>query len=120
VGCGVTVLLPRLVGLSRARAMLLLGERVRGTDAVSIGLATRCFTASVFERDVLEFAEEVAARAPVPLRLAKSHLNAGITRDYDTALVAEREAVLACMMTEDWKEGVRAFAEKRKPVFSGR
>jgi len=41
-------------------------------------------------------------------------------RDYDTALVAEREGVLACMMTEDWKEGVSSFAERRKPRYTGR
>jgi len=41
-------------------------------------------------------------------------------RDYDTALVAEREGVLACMMTEDWKEGVSSFAERRKPHYTGR
>lgn len=120
MGCGATILLPRFVGLARAKRMLLLGERLQGADAVAAGLATRCFARPVFERSVLELAQEIAACAPVPLRLGKAHLNAGIMRDYDTALVAERDAVLACMMTEDWKEGVRAFAEKRKPVFSGR
>jgi enoyl-CoA hydratase len=120
MGCGATVLLPRLVGLARARRMLLLGERLRGAEAVAAGLATHCFAATVFEQGVLNLAGDIAARAPVALRLGKSHLNAGITRDYETALLAERDAVLACMMTDDWKEGVRAFAEKRKPVFGGR
>ena len=120
IGCGVTVLLPRLVGLGRAREMLLLGERVNARDAVAMGLATRSFPADGLRAGALDFVERLAVRAPVPLSLAKRQLNAGITRDYDTALVAEREAVLACMMTEDWKEGVRAFAEKRKPVYTGR
>ena len=120
IGCGVTVLLPRLIGLARAREMLLLGERVNARDAVAMGLATRSFPADGLRAGALDFVERLAVRAPVPLSLAKRQLNAGITRDYDTALVAEREAVLACMMTEDWKEGVRAFAEKRKPVYTGR
>ena len=114
VGCGITVLLPRLVGLARAREMVLLGERVKARDAVAMGLATRCFPVDEFRPGTLAFLEALTARAPIALALAKQHLNASITRDYDTALVAERDAVLACMMTEDWKEGVRAFAERRK------
>jgi len=120
MGCGVTVLLPRIVGLARARQMLLLGERVKAVDAVAMGLALRALPSSEFRSGTIAFAQQLAARAPVPLRLGKQQLNAGIVRDYDTALVAEREAVLACMMTEDWKEGVRSFAEKRPPVYRGR
>lgn len=119
VGCGITVLLPRMVGLSRAREMVLLGERVKARDAVAMGLATRCFPMEGFRDAALAFLDTLTARAPVALALAKQQLNASITRDYDTALVAEREAVLACMMTEDWKEGVRAFAERRKPLYKG-
>jgi len=119
VGCGITVLLPRLVGLAKAREMVLLGERVKARDAVTIGLATRCFPTEDLQRGALAFLEAVTARAPVALALAKQQLNASIMRDYDTALVAERDAVLACMMTEDWKEGVRSFAERRKPLYKG-
>ena len=120
MGCGVTVLLPRIVGLARARQMLLVGERVKAPDAVAMGLALRALPAAEFRSGCLAFAEQLATRAPVPMALGKRQLNAGIVRDYDTALVAEREAVLACMMTEDWKEGVRSFAEKREPVYRGR
>ena len=120
VGCGITVLLPRLVGLARAREMVLLGERVKARDAVALGLATRCFPADNFRASTVAFLEALAARAPIALALAKRQLNAGIMRDYDTALVAEREGVLACMMTEDWKEGVSSFAERRKPHYTGR
>jgi enoyl-CoA hydratase len=120
VGCGITVLLPRLVGLARAREMVMLGERVKAKDAVSMGLASRSFPVETFRASTLGFAETLAARAPIALALAKRQFNAGIARDYDTALVAEREAVLACMMTDDWSEGVRAFAERRKPVYAGR
>lgn len=120
VGCGITVLLPRLVGFARAREMVMLGERVKAQDAVVMGLASRSYPANEFRASTLAFLEALAARAPVALALAKRQFNASITRDYDMALVAEREAVLACMMTEDWKEGVRAFAERRTPVYHGR
>ena len=114
-----TTLLPRLVGLARAREILLLGERVKTADAVAMGLVTRSIAESSFRADCLAFAERVAERAPVPLRLGKHLLNAGDHGDYEVALIAEREAVLTCMMTEDWKEGVRAYAEKRSPRYSG-
>jgi len=120
VGCGITVLLPRLVGMVRAREMVMLGERVRAKDAVAMGLVSRSFPADTFRASTLAFLQELATRAPIAIALAKRQFNAGITRDYDMALVAEREAVLACMMTEDWKEGVRAFAERRTPVYAGR
>ena len=119
VGCGITVLLPRLVGLARAREMVMLGEHVKARDAVAMGLATRWFPVEAFQSGTLAFLEVLSARAPIALALAKKQLNAAIMRDYDTALVAEREGVLACMMTDDWKEGVRAFAERRRPVYKG-
>ena len=106
--------------LYRGDTFLLLGDRVKAPEAVAMGLASRRFAPAALHAEAVAFAVALAQRAPVPLRLGKAHLNAGLIRDYDTALVAEREAVLACMMTEDWKEGVRSFAEKRKPVYTGR
>ena len=53
------------------------------------------------------------------MRLAKEHLNVSFARDYETTLVTELEGIRACMTTRDWSEGVAAFAEKRKPEFTG-
>ena len=119
VGGGITHILPRLVGLAKARELIVSGRRIDGREAVAIGLATQALDDDRFEAGVEDFARSVAAKAPFSLRFAKEHLNdAG--RSYEAALVTELEALRACMVTQDWKEGIAAFAEKRKPVFKGR
>lgn len=118
LGGGVTHVLPRLVGLAKARELIFTGVRVDGREAAAMGLATRALPDDQFEAGVRAFAAEIAAKAPLSMALAKQHLNAG-TRDYDTALVTELEGILACMMTRDWQEGIDAFAEKRAPRFRG-
>ena len=119
IGGGLTHVLPRLVGLAKARELVFLGERIGGDEAKAIGLATAVFPDSSFRDDVYAFAERLAAQAPLSIALAKEQLNRGSERAYDAALVTELEGVLACMMTRDWQEGFDAFAAKRKPVFRG-
>ncbi len=118
IGGGVSYLLPRLVGLAKARDLIMSGRRVSGTEAEAIGLAIHAWTEDTFDASVAEFTADLAAKAPYSLRFAKEHLNAR-HHDYATTLVTELEALRACMLTEDWKEGVAAFAEKRQPVFRG-
>ncbi len=120
VGGGVSAILPRLVGLAKARELIFLGERIDGAEAKRIGLATECLPAEGFMEGVYAFARKLAAKAPVSMAFAKEHLNFGHNRDYKTLLITELEAIRACMTTRDWQEGVDAFAEKRKPVFEGR
>ena len=119
IGGGLTHVLPRLVGLAKARELVFLGERIGGDEAKAIGLATAVFPDSSFRDDVYAFAERLAAQAPLSIALAKEQLNRSAERAYDAALVTELEGVLACMMTRDWQEGIDAFAAKRKPVFRG-
>ena len=65
-------------------------------------------------------ARRLAGRAPISMRFAKSLLQAAPQRDLETVLLAETEAILACMQTEDWQEGIESFADKRNPEFKGR
>jgi len=119
LGGGVTVLLPRLVGLARARELVFLGERIRGEEAVRIGLANRSYPDAEFAQDAREFARRIACKAPFSMQLAKEQLNFAAESTLDAALRAELEGMVFVGTTRDWQEGVDAFAEKRAPVFKG-
>jgi len=119
IGGGLTRVLPQLVGLAKARELVFLGQRITGSEAKAIGLATATFGDPTFRDEVYAFADRLAAQAPLSIALAKEQLNNGAQRDYDATLTIELEGVLACMMTRDWQEGIDAFAGKRRPVFRG-
>jgi len=119
IGGAVTETLPRLVGLSRARELIFTGRRIDGAEAKTIGLATQVYPDQAFEDGAKEFVDRIAAGAPVSMRFAKRHLN-DAHQDHAARLAAEVEALRTCMLTEDWKEGVASFTERRPPVFVGR
>jgi enoyl-CoA hydratase len=118
VGGGVTAQLPRLVGLARARDLLYTGRKFTGADAAAWGLAHRAVPATDLDAAAAALADTIAATAPVPVALMKAHLReqAGL----DDALPAEVAALVQCMGTADWAEGVAAHADRRTPVFEGR
>lgn len=120
VGGAVTSILPRLVGMAKAREMIFLGKRVTGVEAERIGLAMACPGKEEFPGVVRALASKLAALAPISVGFAKEHLNLGHDRDYETLMSTEIEACFACTLTRDWQEGVAAFAERRTPVFEGR
>lgn len=119
LGGGVTWVLPRLVGLAKARELVFLGERIKGDEAVRIGLANRVLPDEGFVAAAREFAARVASKAPLSMQLAKEQLNMAAERGLDAALTAELEGMTFVATTRDWQEGVDAFAEKRTPVFKG-
>lgn len=120
LGGGVTYLLPRLVGLAKARELVFLGERINGEEAVRIGLANRVLPDEGFLDAAREFARKIASKAPLSMQLAKKQLNTAAENTLDAALTAELEGMMFVGTTEDWQEGIDAFAEKRSPIFKGR
>lgn len=120
LGGGVTYLLPRLVGLAKARELVFLGERINGQEAVRIGLANRVLPDEGFLDAAREFAGKIASKAPLSMQLAKKQLNTAAESTLDAALTAELEGMMFVGTTQDWQEGIDAFAEKRLPIFKGR
>jgi enoyl-CoA hydratase len=118
VGGGVTHRLPRLVGLRKATELLVLGERFTGAQAAEWGLVHAAVAPDRLDEAADELAAALVTKAPVSLARMKRALlgMAGL----DAALRQEAADLLAVMRTEDWAEGVRAFADRRAPVFNGR
>ncbi len=112
-------LLPRLVGLTKATEMLMLGTKVGGEEAVSIGLANRLVEAEELLPEAIRWAEELAQGAPLALAAIKE----GLLRGMDSTLESEwARAVYAQSMlisSNDCKEGIDAMITKRKPQFTG-
>jgi enoyl-CoA hydratase len=120
VGGGVTYLLPRQIGLTRAKELIFTGRLLNGRAAVELGLALACHPIARLHVAAQAFARELADKAPIPISMAKRHLQRAPDLNFVTALQHEAESILTCMNTADWREGLRAFNEKRKPRFLGK
>ena len=116
-GLGGTIRLPRRVGLGKAREMVFSGRLLDASEAQAVGLVEAVFPREQFFRKVMEFARFLATKSPVSLALAKSTINRGVDASLEAGLALEREAFAYCFSLPDAKEGIRAFLEKRKPVF---
>jgi enoyl-CoA hydratase len=120
VGGGITHLLPRLVGLARAKELVFTGRVVDGETAVALGMALACHPVARLLGEAQALAIEIAEKAPIPIAIAKGYLQRSPALSMATVLELEAEAILDCMESEDWKEGLTAFSEKRAAKFVGR
>jgi enoyl-CoA hydratase len=120
VGGGVTQHLPRIIGLIRAKELIYTGRIIDADAAVDMGLALKSLPLDMLHDEAILFARELSERAPISMQLAKKHLHNSYQLEIASVLQLEAEAILSCMDTEDWHEGVRSFAEKRKPDYKGR
>jgi 2-(1,2-epoxy-1,2-dihydrophenyl)acetyl-CoA isomerase len=116
---GGSFFLPRLVGLARATALTMLGEKIPARDAVEIGLIYRVCPATVLLEEASRLAAHLAAQPTFGLGLTKRLLNASFVNDLDAQLELEAELQGVAGRSADYAEGVAAFLAKRKPVFSG-
>lgn len=120
VGGGVTHLLPQLIGPARAKELVYTGKVIDGRAAVELGLALECHPLAQLLEAAESLALNIAEQAPLSIRFAKELLQNSPRIDIENALELETKAILTCMESEDWHEGLLAFSEKRKPRFVGR
>jgi methylglutaconyl-CoA hydratase len=118
-GGGGTQRLPRLVGVARAKDLVLTARRIGAAEALALGVVGRLAPPQRLLDDALAYAAEVARNAPVSLRQAKRAIEGGLHLPLDEALAFELEMYQPCLGTKDRLEALRAFAEKRPPVFTG-
>ena len=116
---GGTYFLPRLIGLPRAAALMMLGEKVSAKDAFDMGMIFRIFPDETFQSEAHRLAETLAKMPTAGLALTKKALNKSFDNSLADQLELERRFQSEAGRTYDYKEGVRAFLEKRKPEFKG-
>ena len=119
-GGGGTQRLPRLVGPMRAKEILMTGRMIPADEAVRLGIALEACAPDALMPRAMEFAESLAAMAPVALLEAKRVVDDGLDAALSAGLTMEQRVLGALFATEDGKEGISAFMEKRDPVFRGR
>ena len=119
-GAGGTQRLPRAVGKAIAMEMVLNNRTLSAQEALQFGLINRIVPVEAYLDEALKLAEEVASRAPVAIRSAKKMVNQAYEQFLGDALSEEKKEFYNLFGTEDQKEGMRAFAEKRKPQWKGK
>jgi enoyl-CoA hydratase/3-hydroxyacyl-CoA dehydrogenase len=120
-GWGGTQRLSRLVGVSRASQLILTGERITGLDAYTLGIVNKLVSSQNPDEYGLKYAEELGTKvAPVSVGLAKQLLSKGFESPLDVGLNMEALSMGVVFGTEDLKEGISAFLQKRQPSFKGR
>jgi enoyl-CoA hydratase/carnithine racemase len=118
-GGGGTQRLARLVGVARAKDLVLTARRAGAAEALAMGLVAAIAPARRLLDEAIELAEGIARNAPVSLRQAKRAIDGGLHLPLDEALALETRMYEECLGTKDRLEALRAFAEKRPPVFTG-
>jgi 2-(1,2-epoxy-1,2-dihydrophenyl)acetyl-CoA isomerase len=116
---GMTTTLPHIVGLKHAAELMLLGDRFDAQRALALGLVNRVVPANTLASEATALAARLAAGPTHSYGRTKALLQATLGDGFDAQLRRETEAFAACAATEDFAEGVRAFLEKRRPVFTG-
>lgn len=117
---GVSYFLPRLVGASRAMELLLSGRDLDADEAQRIGLAAAVYDDASFAESVGAFAERLAAGPPIAFALTKRLVASAFDAPLEDQLARELAAIKTCFGSADVADALRAFAEKRHPVFRGR
>ena len=119
-GAGGTQRLPRLIGAGRAKELIFSGDFIKAEEALRIGLVNKVVPADQLFNEAKKMAKRFADRGAVALRMAKSSVNEGLRMDLEAGLQYEHKCFSLLFATEDQKEGMKAFLEKRPAKFLGR
>ncbi len=118
--CGSTYSLPRLVGIAKACELVFAGKTIGAKEAKEIGLVNQVVPAAELKTATYELAKTIAEGAPLAIQMAKKGLYQGLNANLEDQLQYEEQSLNATLDTEDHEEGLRAFLEKRQPVFKGK
>ena len=119
-GGGGTQRLVRAVGKYRANMMLLTGEMISAADGLEMGLVSEVVPDDKVVSRAIEVARKISRMPPLAIKLTKEVVNAGMDASLETGLLLERKAFEVLFDTEDQKEGMKAFIEKRRPEYKGK
>lgn len=116
---GGTFFLPRLIGFQRASALMMTGDKVTATDALSMGMIFKLFSDESSMEEAMKLAENLSNMPTKAIGLTKRLLNESLFNTHDKQIAMEGKVQVEAASTYDYNEGVSAFLEKRKPVFKG-
>lgn len=119
-GGGGTQRLTRLVGRNKAKEMLMTGDFITGTEALQLGIVNRITSWEGVLEEAHSLADRILERAPLAVQMAKQLVNDGLNASLPTAITQEMGMTATLMASDDGREGIRAFHEKRAPDFRGR
>ena len=116
---GGTFFLPRLIGMQKATALMMLGNKVKAEEAERLGMIYKVFPNETFAEDSFQIAQKLALMPTKGLGLTKRLLNQTYNNNLEAQLFMEKQLQVAAGNTYDYQEGVNAFLEKRPPQFKG-
>jgi enoyl-CoA hydratase len=119
-GAGGTQRLTRAIGKVKTMEMVLTGKFISAEEALALKLVNKVAPVEMYLREALKLAGEIAQMSPIAAQLAKEAVNKAFDTHLDEGLQFERKNFYLCFSTEDQKEGMKAFIEKRKPDYKGR
>ncbi len=118
-GNGGTQRLPRMIGIQNTMEMVLLAKRISAGQAMEYGIVNTVVAQGQALTHAMTWANKMCEAGPIALRAAKAAIRGGLERSYEHALQFELECYKACLYSKDRTEGLKAFAEKRKPEYRG-
>jgi len=119
-GYGGTQRLPRLIGEGRAKELIYSAININADEAYRVGLVNHVYPAESLMDEAKKLAKKISSKAPLAVRLSKNQVTRGMQADIDTAMAIEADMFGLCFATEDQKEGMAAFVEKRKAEFKSK